>query len=146
MESKLQIDRAFELRLREMRDAAADQAARLTGGRATWYRPAGTTDLTDLVNVGAPFDRAEFDALATAVLADAASPGTTGDLVLAALTLTTLSQLERAARTRATVGRIRAAGHALGRHASHGRPTGAFGAVLEAARRTAVLAREKESQ
>lgn len=132
------VDPTFELRLREVRQAAASQAQRMSGGRGTWYRPAGLADPLDPAAFSPPFDRDALSAAGTVAL-DAG--GTTGELVLVHLQLATLSALERAVRSRYHTG-PRLAAFAQARQLGHGDPAGVWGQLLEEARRLAADARD----
>lgn len=143
--AKVDVDPTFELRLRELRDHAATQAARFDGGGGEWYRP-GDEDRTpfdpyDPVAIGPLFSR---EAVNTAGVAAMSVPneGTAGDLVLAHTQVAVLSALERAVRARYTMSRVRAGAHAVARAQGHADPTGPVTGVVEYARYVAAQSRQ----
>jgi hypothetical protein len=144
-EARVQVDPTYQTRFDALRaHAAAAVAARRTGGQVPWNRPAELAgkSLFDFAALGVPFDRAAANAAGVAAIADPSRPGTQGDVVAAATMIEELAVMERALRSRYTMGRCRAVAHSLARLKGHGDPTGvlaqnaidAVSQVLEAAR------------
>jgi hypothetical protein len=136
--SKASVDPNYENRLRDLKTAAAaEAAARSRGEPVAWDRPAGWNgDVFDFAGFAPPYaaDKATADYLAA--VSDPASPGTPGDVVATTTMLDYLAVMERAFRVRHMT-RPRAVAHAIGRKAGHGSDTGPIvQAGLESVRRT----------
>lgn len=123
--SRVAMDPNFELRLRELRDQAAVEAAARAAGKAVpWMRPGPWAgDPTDPGGYGVPFDRTAVNAAAVAAM-DPQAPGTTGDVVAATTMIGALAGMERAFRSRHTLRRTRATAHLVARKRAHGGPDG----------------------
>lgn len=102
---------------------AADSA--LNGAWSLWYRPANfnNTALTDIANLGKPFDRAEYTEKFEKVTKEANAVGTVGDLFIIQNEGEFLATLERAFRARHHTS-VRSRIHALARLAGHGHDLG----------------------
>lgn len=123
--SVVDVDPAFEARMRDLQEHAQDEAEqRPQGGQVRWFRPTGWSgDLDDYQAMAVPFDRKELnDLYIQAVTGD--PPGTTGDLVAAGTQIDLLAIMERAFRQRCTMRRSRAMAHAVGRYTGHANPLG----------------------
>ena len=126
--SKAQMDPNFEKRLRDCKEAAAEEAAqRVSGGQSRWFRPTGWNgNPFDFAGLGVPFDRTVSTQGYLEAVKDAENPGTGGDVVATITMIEALSVMERAMRVRHTLRRTRATAHMLARKQLHGTDTGAF--------------------
>lgn len=126
--SVVTMDPNFEKQLRRLKAAAAAAyAGGSTGGQVPNYTPVGWNgDPFDYAGLGVPFSRAAANDGMVKAMADAANPGTTGDVVAGAVMVNELAVMERAFRVRHTLRRCRATAHALGRKRGQGADTGPF--------------------
>jgi hypothetical protein len=131
---KARVHETFSNRVKELRAGAKKLAESLQGGdeqQRVWDIPEALADkdLTDVPNLHDPaFDRNEMNANYDETMADAASPGTVGDVMGLKVQIDYVAAEERAFRLRhATSTRCIVVAH--GRLAGHGHDKGIFTAA-----------------
>lgn len=123
-QSKVDVDDRFETQIRELRKSnEAGAKAALEGEQPKWMQPDKGDwdgDLFDIDGISDAFDREEINDKFKESIENTEDAGVDGDLVTATLQIDYLGCMERAFRSRHTMRRPRAMGHAAGRMAGHG--------------------------
>lgn len=128
MPAKSSVDPVFERAMRSLRAAAAAAGGAVTGsGNPEWFRPEGWNgDPFDAESLAAALTDAGPAAQYLSAISDADNPGTSADLVAAAIMSDSLNELQRAMTVRHTYRRCRCSALAAGRDLAAGSEGGVF--------------------
>jgi hypothetical protein len=123
---KGQVHDVFNTTVGELTAQAKAQAKAARGsGLRPWNRPAAAPATLDVPGTTAGFDRTAIDANYNRCIADAANPGTVGDVISLKTQGDYVAAMERAYRARhCTPARL--IGFMAARRAGHGDPAGVF--------------------
>lgn len=126
--AKANIDENFELRLRDMRDAAKFDGAHIAStGQTRWYRPNGFegSPLDPAVSIE-PFHRQQANEEFIQAVGDSKAPGRVSDQLMTINMIESLSLMQRAFLHRHTMRRGRATCMVAARLNSQGSDSGVF--------------------
>lgn len=127
--SKSDVRDQFSDQIKALATMAKAQGTSLRGtGQRLQYSPelnGWNGDISNLADVGLPFDRDQHKEDMEAAISDLEEAGTVGDLVASTLQGDVLAALERSYRT-STTSRVRRTIHASARRSGHGHDAGLF--------------------
>lgn len=126
-QSRVKIDPTLEDLLKKLQTSSKEGGDAVTRGQQLkWFRPQGLAadPARDFDAVSTAFSRKKINENGIKAIENPESPGTSGDIVMAATMLGVMSTMERAFRVRHTLRRPRANALAAGRLKGHGNVKG----------------------